>query len=107
MADVVPFYVDVEQMPYVIRELLGPRSVSTIHGKSHAQLRKLINPSFTPKAMAMHAKRLVELASQVCADMADAAEPKGEDGMKKFAFKVSLSLLLSQLLSFLPVSAHK
>ena len=76
-------------MPYSMRELLGPKSFSTIHGQHHAQLRKKVNPHLTSKAVAAYIPRLVEVAQQTCAELADAKEPKGEDGMKKFAFKVS------------------
>ena len=75
-------------MPYVIRELLGPRSISTIHGKFHSQLRKCINPSFTPRAMGAKTTRLVQVAEQVCAEMAMAGKTLGEDAIKKFAFTV-------------------
>ena len=73
--------------PYVIRQLLGPRSVTTICGQYHTQLRKVINPHFTPKAVAAYTPRLVELAQQACMELAHAAKPKGEDAMKKFTFK--------------------
>ena len=69
-------------------ELLGPRSVSTIYGKSHIQMRKVLNSFFTPKAVAAHTHRLAELATEVCSEMAAAGQTKGEDGVKKFAFKV-------------------
>ena len=75
-------------MPYTIRELLGPRAFSTLYGKSHAQMRKVFNPFFTPKAVAAYTHRLAELATEACSEMADAGQTKGEDGMKKFAFKV-------------------
>ena len=78
-------------MPYVIRELLGPKSIVTIHGQHHQQLRKAVTPHFTPKAVAAYTPRLVEVAQEVCAELAHAKEPKGEDGMKKFAFKVMRS----------------
>lgn len=77
-----------EEMPYSIQELLGPRSISTIYGKSHAQMRKVLNSFFTPKAMAAYTCRLAELATEICSEMAAAGQTKGEDGMKKFAFKV-------------------
>ena len=77
-----------EEMPYSIRELMEPRSVVTIYGKSHAQMRKVLNSVFTPKAMAAYTPRLAELATEVCSEMAAAGQTKGEDGMKKFAFKV-------------------
>lgn len=83
------------QFPYVIRELLGPRSFSTIHGQYHTQVRKLINPHFTPKAVAPYTPRLVEIAQQICTELADADKPKGEDAMKKFTFKVFLQVCAS------------
>ena len=92
-------------MPYVIRELLGHKAVVTLHGHHHQQLRKTINPHFTPKAVAAYTPRLVEVAQEVCAELAGAKEPKGEDGMKKFAFKVVRSPLLNLLAFFLVCGA--
>ncbi|KAL3153515.1 hypothetical protein ABBQ38_011847 [Trebouxia sp. C0009 RCD-2024] len=82
------------QWPWVIRRLLGPRSISTTYGQYHTQLRKVLNPHFTPKAVAAYTTRLVELAQQTCNEMADAAKPKGEDAMKKFTFKVATEMIL-------------
>ena len=90
-----------EDWPYTVRELLGPKSASTMYGQHHVQMRKTFAPSFTPKAMAAKTARLVKGAQQVCAEMADAATPKGEDAMKRFAFKVTSILLLSHLLTVL------
>lgn len=72
----------------------GPRSVSTIYGKSHAQMRKVLNSFFTPKAMAAYTHCLAELATEFCSEMAAAGQTKGEDGMKKFAFKANTELIL-------------
>ena len=84
-------------MPYVVRERLGQKSIVTLHGQHHQQMRKTITPHFTPKAVAAYTPRLVEVAQQVCAELADAMEPKGEDGMKKFAFKVGRSACINLL----------
>ena len=81
-----------EQMPWVIRELLGPKSITTLYGKPHTQLRKVLNPSFTSKALVSRVPRLVEMAKEPCAELADAGKAKGEDAMKKFAFKVVRAL---------------
>ena len=79
-------------MPYVVRELLGSKSVTTTYGHHHTQLRKVLNPHFTPKAVAPYTTRLAEIAQQICSEMADAENPKGEDAMKKFTFKVWVKL---------------
>jgi len=74
--------------PYAIRKILGPRGISTLHGKAHTQLRKILVPALSPKVATKYIPRTVELAESACAEWAKANKMKGEDGMKAFTFQV-------------------
>jgi len=74
--------------PYAIRKILGPRGISTLHGKAHTQLRKILVPALSPKVSTKYVPHTVELAESACAEWAKANKMKGEDGMKAFTFQV-------------------
>ncbi|KAA6428847.1 MAG: hypothetical protein FRX49_00957 [Trebouxia sp. A1-2] len=80
--------------PYVIRKILGSRGISTLHGKAHTQLRKILVPALSPKVATKYIPRTVELAESACAECAKANKMKGEDGMKAFTFQVATELIL-------------
>ncbi|DBB10930.1 hypothetical protein WJX82_007943 [Trebouxia sp. C0006] len=80
--------------PYAIRKILGPRGISTLHGKAHTQLRKILVPALSPKVSTKYVPHTVELAESACAEWAKANKMKGEDGMKAFTFQVATELIL-------------
>ena len=81
-------------MPHVITELLGPKGITTMYGKPHTTLRKLLMPYFSPKVVSTrYLERTLEIAQQTCADTATCKDVKGEDFMKAFTFQVMSSML--------------
>ena len=75
--------------PSTIRQLLGPHSIATMHGQQHLQARKMVTPSFAPKAALAYIPCTVELAESFCAEWAAARTVQGFDGMKNFTFQVA------------------
>lgn len=88
--------------PATIQKILGPRGFSTLHGKAHTQIRKIMVPAFSPKTAEKYIPQTLELAKSTCADWAATTEAKGEDGMKAYTFQEShgkLAFLTSMLAS--------
>ncbi|KAL0053981.1 hypothetical protein WJX82_001945 [Trebouxia sp. C0006] len=80
--------------PATIQKILGPRGFSTLHGKAHTQIRKIMVPAFSPKTAEKYIPQTLELAKSTCADWAATTEAKGEDGMKAYTFQESHELIL-------------
>jgi retinoid hydroxylase len=82
------------QWPWRVRELLGPRSISTTHFGAHTALRKALAPAFGPAAVAGY----IPLMERVCQEHAAAwaaAGPgfKGAAASKSFTFHVIAHVL--------------
>ena len=89
-------------MPHVITELLGPKGITTMYGKPHTTLRKLLMPYFSPKVVSTrYLERTLEIAQETCADTVASTNVKGEDFMKAFTFQVTRSMLIQTWLKML------
>lgn len=70
--------------------MLGPESVSTAYFDTHTKLRKLLNPTYSPRAVASYTPLLVATAETFCSKWLALGHINGHAEIKGFTFKVRL-----------------